>query len=211
MDLRGKNDWTNQNLIVRIPVDPVMGKDGKEIKGKFLEIQADHSNYNPKTVAKGTNKVKEGALPPQRNPYLNSKKVAGKDGNTFLSNDALYTLPQVEKIVAAAGDAHFRTKSPTTGKEYDVYGVNANLVLVHKGDKERQQVLINTKEPITKTTNEKFDENILKRQYNVTKAVADLAKSKAPEDSTKAPEASTKAPEVAAEVQIPDVESDFGD
>ena len=203
MELRGKNDWTNQNLIVRIPVDPVVGKDGKEIKGKFLEVQADHSNYNPKTVAKGTNKVKEGALPPQRNPYLNSKKVAGKDGNTFLSNDALYTLPQVEKIVAAAGDAYFRTKSPTTGKEYDVYGVNANLVLVHKGDKERQQVLINTKEPITKTTNEKFDENIIKRQYDVTKAVADLAKSKAPE-------ASAKAPEVDAEVQTPDVEPDFG-
>ena len=102
MDLRGKGDWNNQNLIVRIPVDPVMGKDGKEIKGKFVEVQADHSNYNPVTVAKGTNKVKEGALPPQRNPYLNSKKVEGKDGNTFLSNDALYTLPQVEKIVAAA-------------------------------------------------------------------------------------------------------------
>ena len=128
MDLRGKNDWTNQNLIVRIPVDPVVGKDGNEIKGKFLEVQ---------------------------------------------------------------------------GKEYDVYGVNANLVLVHRGDKERQQVLINTKEPITKTTNEKFDENILKRQYDVTKAVADLAKSNAPE-------ASAKAPEVDAEVQTPDVEPDFG-
>ena len=203
MDLRGTGDWNNQNLIVRIPVDPVVGKDGKEIKGKFVEVQADHSNYNPTTVAKGTNKVKEGALPPQRNPYLNSKKVVGKDGNTFLSNDALYTLPQVEKIVAAAGDAHFRTQSPTTGKEYDVYGVNANLVLVHKGDKEKQQVLINTKDPITKTTNVKFDENILKRQYDVTKAVASFAKANAPE-------AAAKAPEVAAEVQTPDVEPDFG-
>lgn len=205
-NLRGKGAWTSKDMIVKISTEPVKDKDGNEIKGRFVEVQMDQSNYNPATVETGKNKMRE--IPPQKDPYLVTNEVTKADGNKYLSHNAYYTPDQVDKIVKGAGDKHFSMTSPTTGKSYDVYGINASLMVAHKGDPEKQKVIINTKKEITETTNKKFDENILTRQFAVTKAASAFAKAN-PQTKASEQEAANVAEAPAVDNAVEATEPDF--
>ena len=183
-NLRGKKIATDTfPMLVEMNPKRVQKDNEGNIVSRYLDVQLDQSMRNP-------DKVKSGEVQVDSNPHLVSNKVAGKDGNEYVSHTMRYSESQYQKMVEGAGK-----KNTTLENGNQVLGITGSVQ--YNANKE---FFVNTKKPIEPNKgNIHFGKNVMDKQAAVTAAATEVRLASSEADKAKdetgltAPEAETPA------------------
>ena len=169
-NLRGKK-LTGHNLIVVLDEKKKLPeKDGKSA-GEFVRVMLDQSTVGKKGIESGEF---------DSNPDLVSKTVTGKDGNQFVSHDAVYFNNQIEAMKSAGKVVELGDGKTIIGLHADLtFDKDRNIKVKTPKDlsaaKDAEQKAKweeeNSKMNFGKTTNKKFGKNTLDNQLKAIEAI----------------------------------------
>lgn len=186
--LSGKGAFQGVNMIVHVPDNGVIKKDGKAV-AYYLDAELDQSLKNPGKVSEVADGKNKGA---QTDPHLVANRVKDHDGHYWTTHRSWYSAKQADAIMKAAGNKV--VDEPGKGK---AYGVKANIFANAK-----KQLVINTSKDMGPSDNKFFGKNTLAKQEAVTKAARELQNSEYEAKHQEA-QAENKAPKAAKEASAP--------